>query len=238
MSPASLFGVLGLLAAETAPSEDLEAMLRRLAEHSARVQALSKSGVTMSTSAEQLDGSGKVESRTESVERRFEKDGVETTELRRFVRDGQDALAQERARREKRNTKPKGDSQERSFRVSSPFSSDAVALHRFTLLGPDPEDPALRRVKFEPKGAASPDLLVGEAAVDPVAGTVRWIRCRPSKNPRHVTRMEMEMVYGVEAPGGPALSRVKIAGEGGLLFIKKGYRSESTFSDYGGGASR
>lgn len=241
MRAAALLAVFARLAAGPAtPGEDLDALLRRLTEHSARVQALSKSGVTMTTASEQLDGKGAVESRSESVERRFEKDGVEITELRRFVRDGKDALAQENERREKASAKSseKGDSSSRSFRVSSPFTADGLSRYRFTITGPDPKDSALLLVAFAPRGAASPELFVGEASVDPVSGTARWIRMRPSKNPRHVTQMDVEMVYGLEAPGGPALSRVKVSGEGGLLFIKKGYRTDSTFSDYGGGAGR
>jgi hypothetical protein len=165
---------------------------------------------------------------------------VEISELRRFVRDGKDSLAEEKARREKASAKSSGkeDSSSRSFRVSSPFTADGLPRYRFTITGPDPQDSALLLVAFAPRGAASPELFIGEASVDPVSGTARWIRLRPSKNPRHVTRMDVEMVYGLEAPGGPALSRVKVSGEGGLLFIKKSYRSDSTFSDYGGGAGR
>jgi hypothetical protein len=47
----------------TAPSEDLTALLRRLSEHSARLQELRRTGkVTMTTRTEQLDGKGRVES--------------------------------------------------------------------------------------------------------------------------------------------------------------------------------
>ncbi|HEY7863352.1 MAG TPA: hypothetical protein VIE39_06825, partial [Thermoanaerobaculia bacterium] len=111
------------------------------------------------------------------------------------------------------------------------------ARHTFSLAGADSQDPSLTRIAFQPKGSASPETFKGEAGVDPATGTVRWIRFRPAKNPKHVTRMEVTMLYGLETPGGPALSRVSVDGEGGILFVKKGYRSESTFSDYGGGSA-
>jgi hypothetical protein len=204
------------------------------------MKELSRSGVTMTTTVEQVDGKGAVESRSVSVERRFEKDGVEISELRRFLRDGKDALTEEKVRREKSRAKAKEkqESESRSFRVSSPFALDAQEKYRFTLAGADPKDAALLLVNFEPRGAPSPELFVGEAGVDPASGAPRWIRFRPSKNPKHVTRMEVEMDYALNAPGGPALSRVAVLGEGGLLFIKKAYRTESTFSEYGGGATR
>jgi hypothetical protein len=212
----------------TAPSEDLTALLRRLSEHSARLQELRRTGkVTMTTRTEQLDGKGRVESQTELVERVFFRDGAEVRELLRLAKNGKDVTAEERGKRAK---KEKRGSSSLQLSVASPFGAEEAGKYRFTIRPPEASHPSLVQIHFEPVGEPSPAVNVGEALVDPAAGSPIRIRCHPSVNPRHVSRMEIEMRYEAETPYGPALSAVSIEGVGGILFIKKGFRTTVTFS--------
>lgn len=217
-------------AAAQAGNPDLSTLLAHLAEHSARLEALSReSTVTRTARSEQLDRKGKVESVTESVERVFYRDGAEVRELVRFTRDGKDLTEKEKARR---GGKEKESGHSLSLSLVSPFSEAEARKYRFTLLAPDPSDPAGRRIRFEPKAAPSVEVNTGEAVVDPAAGSPIRIRYHPSVNPKHMDRIEVEMVYGADTAAGPALSTVSIDGEGGMLFIRKGFRTRIVFSGY------
>jgi len=183
----------------------------------------------MTTRTEQLDGKGRVESQTELVERVFFRDGAEVRRLLRLSKNGKDLTAEEIGKRAK---KEKGGSPSLQLSVASPFGPEEAGKYRFTLRPPEASHPSLVQIHFAPIGEPSPAANVGDALVDPAAGSPIRIRCRPSVNPRHVSKMEIEMRYEAETPYGPALSAVSIEGVGGILFIKKGFRTTLTFSGY------
>ena len=212
------------------PSEDLAELLRKLSEHSARLKEMRRSGeLTLTTLSDQLDGKGRVESQMEIVERVLYRNGSEVRELVRFSKNGKDVTAEERKKRAKKDG---GGSSSLELTLASPFGAEEAAKYRFALRPPDASYPNLTRIHFEPAGAPSPAVNVGDAFVDPAAGSPVRIRCRPSANPKHVSRMDIEMRYEAPTPDGPALSAVTIEGEGGILFIKKGFRMTVTFSGY------
>ncbi len=209
---------------------DLSTLLARLSEHSARLEALSRSSTMTRTSrSEQLDRNGTVESVTEIVERVLYRDGEEVRELIRFTRDGKDLTEKEKAGRA---GKKKEAGHSLSLSIASPFSEREFRKYRFTLLATDPSDLSRRRIRFEPKVGPSTEVNAGEALVDLAAGSPIRIRYRPSVNPKHMDRIDIEMIYGAETAAGPALSAVSIEGEGGMLFIRKGFRTQIDFSGY------
>jgi hypothetical protein len=216
--------------AETVLPEDLTALFGKLSEQNLRLKELRKAReLTMTTRIEQLDGKGRVESQSEVVERVFTRDGAEVRDLLRVRKDGKDATAEEKERRAKQE-KPGASSLQLS--IASPFGPEEAGKYRFTLRPPEASHPNLVQIHFEPAGKPSPASNVGDALVDPVAGSPVRIRCRPSVNPKHVFEMEIQMRYETETPDGAALSSVSIEAVGGILFLKKRFRTTITLSGY------
>jgi hypothetical protein len=228
--------VVAFTAATAGAAEVPAEVLRKLAEHDARMMTVYREGaVTMSSKVEELDGDGKVEHSQEVVVRLQQKDGKPDGELLRAVRDGKDVTAEERAAQEARRAQAEGEpkgKKEGQVALSTPFSAEVQEKYRFELLGPDSNDPKRIRVGFGPKGKKSKDVWIGEAVVDPEQGTLHWMKQRPSDYPAFVDRMEMVLEFNAPTPAGPAISAMRIEGKGGLPFFKKQFRSETTFTDY------
>lgn len=227
--------VAGSAAAGTeAPAE----LLRKLAEHDARLMALYQQGaVTMSNKVEELNGDGKVEHSQEVVVRLQSKDGQPDGELVRAVRDGKDVTAEEQKNREARRLSEGGGAKdggkkEVKVALSTPFGAEVQEKYRFEVLGPDQHTPGWLRVAFTPKGKKSKELWIGEAVVDPEKGSLHWMKQRPSDYPAFVDRMDMVLEFQTPTPMGPAVTTVRIEGQGGLPFFKKKFRAVTSFSDY------
>jgi hypothetical protein len=225
------------------PAVDLGALLARLAAAEERVAASSKAiGFTMTARAEELDRKGNPETVHESVERIRTVDGKSDSELIRASTDGKDETAEERKKRadakaeeEKRAKDEKGKEGGRksvSVGISSPFGAETQKKYRYSLVGKDPSAPDRWRIRFEPKGEPSPELLTGEAIVDAAAGAVIRVTQHPAKNPHFVDRMETTLDFDPANPVGPLPVRMTVEGEGGFLFIKKRIRATMTFSDW------
>jgi hypothetical protein len=235
MAPVWLVAVV----AASAPGAEAPAeLLRKLAEHEARMMTVYReAAVTMSSKVEELNGDGKVEHSQEVVVRLELKDGKQESELVRATRDGQDITADERREQEARKAKAESEPKETGKKevkvaLSTPFGADVQEKYRFTVLGPDQHDPKKLRVGFAPKGKKSKELWIGEAVVDPEIGSLHWMKQRPSEFPTFVDQMEMVLEFHTSTPAGPAISAVRIDGKGGLPFFKKTFRALTSFSDW------
>lgn len=217
-----LLPILTLLAAASAPPADL---LQRLAAHDERSQALHRRVATrMTIVGEELDKKGSPTKRTETeVLLTFQGDREVATILK-STEDGKDVT--DEARKKQQSPKAEGDSSI-SVKMSSPFSTAEQGKYAFEVVD---ADPARMRIRFAPRGEPSPELWTGEAVVDPAAGEVVSMRSQPSKPPRFVDSMSMELELGARLQGTRMPSKVAFRGEGGFLFIRKRVRGSTEFA--------
>jgi len=240
-------------APEPAASPSAMELVSRIAENKKHGTDPTRGGsVTVTIRTEELDKKGKVESATEIVMKQSHENGKDQSELVRFVRDGKDVTAEEKkkqaeaeAKAAKEKPQPKreekrkdeGESNSLTLSLSDPFEPKMQGKYRFTIAGRETTDPAKVRIRFEPKGDASPDLNIGEALVDPATGAIYRVAYRPSKNPRFVDRLDVAMEFTPQSEAGPNPTKISFDGEGGFLFIHKHIRSTTTFSDWKRGAA-
>ena len=194
-------------------------------------------GFTMTTRVEELDKVGRPQSILETVERITRKNGKEERQLVRAERDGKDVTEEMRERRGKQVAKKDDSGGQRNVSASavSPFGQSEQPKYSFSLAGADPGNPGRLRIRFEPRGPASEKVNIGEALVEAAEAVPVRIRYRPAVYPKHIQKMEMELVYGARSALGPVLSTLSMEAQGGMLFIKKRFRSKTTFSDYRSG---
>ncbi|MBC8645712.1 MAG: hypothetical protein H7X85_01005 [Thermoanaerobaculia bacterium] len=228
------------VAAVPLPAQDLPALLEGLAKHQDAVRPVYDAGFTMTTRTEELDKKGRAESTTESVERITTVNGKQEREIVRAVRDGKDVTQEQRRRRAERKAaaakagEGSGSRRNLTMSVFNPFARDEQAKYRFTLAGADPAVPGGVLIRFEPKGAPSDQTNTGEAVVDTALPAPVRIRYRPSVTKKPIQKIAFDLLFATPSPRGPVLSSFSIEGEGGVLFVKKRFRSKTTFSDYSG----
>ncbi len=227
-----LLVLLALPARAEQPQVDLPALLQRIAEGTPgmgylvreRLQAMTVTSVT-----EERDGKGRVTFSRERVQRMAQQEGKQASELVLWRENGKDVTAEQRAEAQKRSTEGAGD---KLSAFELPFTPENQPRHRFSVVGPDAQDPRKLRLRFEPAGARDPQVLRGEALVDPESGHVLQLRFQPSKYPSMlIDRLDVEMDFRTHPEVGAVVSRLVVDGEGGLLFFKKRGRSTVTFSD-------
>lgn len=228
--PAAL-ALLSLLA--TAPDA---ALLDRLAAHQERLDAQRKDGsVVMTVKSEELDAKGAVEHTTLRRMRVKDHGGVPEQVLLQHLEDGRDLTAEKQRElaEEQAREKPSGEKKAKvGFGAASPFAKDQRDKYSFGLFAPPAAHPGLVRIGFEPKGGPQEDLLQGDALVDPVKGELVRLAARPSKLPRLVDHLELQVDYEAATPAGRAVSRIDARGDGGFLFIHKSFHVDTTFSEH------
>lgn len=227
-----LLVLLALPARAEQPQVDLPALLQRIAEGTPgmgylvrqRLQAMTVTSVT-----EERDGKGRVTFSRERVQRMAQQDGKQASELVLWRENGKDVTAEQRAEAQKRSAEGAGD---KLSAFELPFTPENQPRHRFSVVGPDAQDPTKLRLRFEPAGKRDPQVFRGEALVDPESGHVLQLRFQPSKYPSMlIDRLDVEMDFRTHPEVGAVVSRLVVDGEGGLLFFKKRGRSTVTFSD-------
>lgn len=216
-----------LLALATAPDA---ALLDRIAERTKALETFTKDAqLTLKVASDELDSDGKSEKHSELVFHVTRKDGKPSRELVSATEDGQDVT--EEKRRELDEAKPKkGNGNGKG--QASPFHPEQRAKYAFSLLPPSDKAPGLVRIAFQPAGERSDELMLGDATVDPETGDIVHMSMRPSKNPRFVDYLTMELEFDAQTPAGRALSKLSARGAGGIAFIKKRYAVVTTFSGY------
>jgi hypothetical protein len=218
-----------------APQYDLPALLRTLARNTPDSERLLEeriSSFTMTSLSEELDKKGRVKHAKLRITRVREQNGQRVALLLKATDDGKDVTEKKRkelddkARDEDRKKNEKG----LSFPV--PFTAESQPLHHFQLVGPDPRDPSLVRIRFWPAGRKGEDVMIGEARVDPAAGVVRSLSFRPSKYPSSlVDRLDIDMTFRTVPEVGAVVERIRGEGNGGLLFVRRYRRTTVTFTD-------
>lgn len=191
------------------------ALLQRLGEHGKRMDTFAKNAsFTVDVVAEEFDSDGKATKTTKSSMRVTRRDGKESRKLTKYTEDGVDLTEKKRAEIEKAESKP----------VHSPFLPSQQAKYRFTLL--ESKDDQLR-IGIEPAGKKDPELITGEAKVDPTTGEVRFVTMAPSKMPAFVDSLTLTGTFDERS-----MTKLTIKGVGGFLFIKKRFGVVTIFRDY------
>lgn len=245
-----VLGVLALtlappaLAAATTPAPAeadpaLAPLLQRLAEAERARKARSEGRATETTIVtEELDKEGKPEKRTEMVLRRTVKDGQATTELVRQLVDGKDVTEEHRKKFEERQRERKaqaakdkaaGKESRRGLSFDmSPFAAGEQPRYAFEPLPARPSDPpGHQRIALRPRGKAEETMLKGEALVDVAAGELVRFDGTLAKLPRFADRVQLTLEFGPTELPGRDLTRTRMEGEGGLLFVRKRVRSDT-----------
>lgn len=218
---ACCFAAMGA-AGKGPPSE----LLKRLAEHDARLDQIEEqASFTSDTVTEELDSSGNATHTLELVVRTTHLEGNKTELLGRALEDGKDITLGYREKF-KKSDRPQGSE------LRFPFSAKMQRDYLFREIGPDPSNPSLLRIRFEPRGSFSTKLMVGDAVVDPVRGEVTRIVAQQSATDSSVDFLDLDFTFEAITPLGRALSKVFIRGEGGFLFIKKKFRHSIVYSGY------
>ncbi len=219
-----LLPILSLAAAASPPPADL---MRRLAAHDERSQALRKRVVTrMTIVSEELDKEGNPTKRNEAaLLLAFQGDREVATVLR--ATDGGKDVTEEARRKQKDSEGQKAEGNSLSVKMTSPFAAAEQDKYTFEVL--DAGD-AQVRIRFAPRGEPSPELWTGDALVDSVSGEVISVRSQPSKPPRFVDSMSLELELGATVEGTRMPSKVSFRGEGGFLFIRKRMRGTTEFA--------
>ncbi|HET9452565.1 MAG TPA: hypothetical protein VFO83_16865 [Aggregicoccus sp.] len=226
--------VLLALPAHAQQQVDLPALLQRLGQGTPGMGYLVQQrlqSMTVTSLTEERDGGGRVTHTRERVQRMAERDGRRASELVRARDDGRDVTAQQRAEAERRGTE-QAQKADPSSSFELPFTPENQPRHRFSVVGPDAQDPSKLRLRFEPADEPGQQVMQGEALVDPERGHVLQLRFRPSQFPSLlVDRMDVEMDFRAHPDVGAVVDRIVVDWEGGLLFFKKRGRSAVTFSD-------
>jgi hypothetical protein len=212
-----------LLLAVMAATPDPE-LLRKLATDDQERRKITEGGeFRVEIDVDELDGTGAVTKKTHSKYAMSHSGGSPTAALLEHLVNGVDQRAAFEAEQKQTKNKPI------EFKSGSPFGAKVQSLYRFELLPPAPD--GLTRIAFQPSGDKSPDLLIGDAAVDSATGQLVRLSGRPSKLPSFVTAMSFEVEYGA-TPLGRLPSVLHIRGSGGFLFFKRTAKSTMRFSEY------
>ena len=205
----------------------LSLVLHRLEGHAARFEQMkARASYTLDGKVERIDGSGRVTETKEMTVKVTANGGDRpAAELVRYVEDGRDRTAEARAKRGKGRM-----STGRTGRLRLPFLASDQPRYVFTVAERDARDPSRMRIVFVPKVPAD-DTFRGSAWVDGRAGEVLTMRVTPSKKPKLVDRLDIDVYFDTQTALGRAPSRITFDASGGFLFIRKHYRGAATLSN-------
>ena len=213
----------GLASSAAAASASLDVTLDKLEQHAAQFEKMKRrASYTLTGKMERVDGSGNV---AETKEMTVKVNGM-AAEVVRYVEDGLDKTAEERARRGGTGRMSTG----KVARMRLPFLASERPRYSFRIKEVDAKYPSRLLIEFTPKNPAD-DTAYGTAWVDSVAGEVLTIRFSPNKKPRFVDDIDVAIHFDSKTSLGRAPSKVTFEASGGFLFIKKRYRGTATISN-------
>lgn len=205
------------------------ALLERVSQRAGELDAFTRgAALTVTIASDELDADGASTKHAELVLRVTHEKGRAVRQLLSATEDGKDVSSAKRAELEDSR------GSEREQAQPSPFHPSQRLQYAFSLLPPSDRAPGLVRIAFQPAGASSPALMRGDAAVDPETGDVVRMSMRPSKLPRLVDALSLELEFDARTSAGRALSRLTARGAAGLAFLRKRFVVVTTFSDYAG----
>jgi len=176
-----------------------------------------------------LDSDGKPDS-TQELKARVEPNGDEgKVTVIRFVEDGKDKTADAADKARESEEKHKKHRHE-GRRLKMPIRADQQARYVFDQVETD-AGASRARVTFVPKTPAD-DTFEGSAWVDTSTGTILSAGFKLSRTPMFVDYVHFSVEFGAQTSLGPAVSRLTVEGQGGILFFRKHFLATATLSDY------
>lgn len=175
------------LVASPVQAAELPALLHQVGLSVARGEAQVKRLDYLERSVdEQRAADGKVLHRMERERRVLQAKGPRRQEVVRAVQDGKDVTGRARQAAAGKAPEEQGN--------PSPLSPGEQAKYHFESKPSDAAHPGWLHLAFAPKGAPSPQLLVGEAWIDPKTAALRRLAFHPSaQSPSE--KMEVEVSY-------------------------------------------
>jgi hypothetical protein len=207
------------------PDPDL---MRRLSDFAARFKTLqSRASYACTTRVEELDGDGKTDAVRET-QYRAENDarGVSIV-VTRHAENGQDKTAERR----KKALEDAKDWEKDRKDLQIPLLASEQGHYVFDEVETDKADPSRVRIHFAPK-SANAKTIEGSMWVDTRSATPVSAAFKMSKPGAFVSFVNVMVEFGAQTALGPAISRIRVEGKGGVLWVQKRIRSLATISDY------
>jgi len=147
----------------------------------------------------------------------------------KYIDDGKDktAEAQKDSRENEEKRKKKKDA---GKDLKMPIVEGQQERYTFDEAERSPDGTRVK-IHFAPKEAGD-DTFDGSAWVNVETGTVVSASFRMSKTPMFVHYLHFTVEFGEQTPLGPAVSKITVEGEGGILFIRRHFRGTATLSGY------
>lgn len=177
-----------------------------------------------------LDGDGKPDG-TKELWGRVEADGKDThLTVKRYLEDGKDKTedAQKEAREAGEKSKEKRD---KNKQLKMPIRAEEQGRYVFDQVETDTRDPSRVRITFVPVQRAD-DTVEGSAWVNAETGAPISAGFKLSRTPMFVDYVHFTVEFGADTRLGPAVSKVLVDGQGGILFFRKHFRATATLSGY------
>lgn len=195
------------------------------------------------TRAEVLDRKGRVDEVTEHwLELVDDGNGGYKQELRKALRNGIDVTEKELAEMKEKESEKKGENKKSmSFNLGenplNPEKQDRVEVIsteqrqklfgrtciRFDFVMADTEDMDKKRKKSKMKGMVW---------IDEYAGCPVKVEYTHDPLPRFTKKFWTILLYDTDTSGAWVVNEARMEGEGGMLFIRKGFRATMKFTDY------
>ena len=128
----------------------------------------------------------------------------------------------------KRDEELTEDDKRRRREFRSQFYPDQQPKYRYTLQ--TAADPRQVTITFEPK-EPTPERFRGSAVVDVETAQLLSVDVVPAQLPAFISRLQTHLEF-VDTACGRQLSRMKVRGAGGVLFVRKFFRSATERSDF------
>lgn len=207
------------------------ALAGRLAAYAARLDSMrTHATYTIDGELETLDRGGNPDS-LKTLKARVEADGTfSRLVVASYAEDGEDRTEYARKKARERDEKRKKEKDSKK-RIRLPILASEQPRYVFDQVEVDPADPSRVKISFVPKVPAD-DTIEGSAWVDARTGGLISAGFKLSKTSMFVDYVHFTVEFGETTSLGPAVSRVVVEGQGGILFFRKRFRGTARVTDY------
>jgi hypothetical protein len=213
-------------AACAAPPEP--GLMALLADYAARLDSMrTHASYTIEGELETLDRAGNPDS-LKKMTARMNADGTSAKlSVGKYTEDGEDKTDEARQKAREREEKRKKDKK----RIRLPILASEQARYAFDQVEIDPVDSSRVKIAFVPK-APGEDTIEGSAWIDARTGSLISAGFKLSKTSMFVDYVHFTVEFGESTSLGPAVSRVVVEGQGGVLFFRRRFRGTARVSNY------
>ncbi len=205
-------------------------LMAKLATYAEAFQSQEKHlSYTLTGKFEVIDTDDKVTETKEASARVEATGGEPKVTVLKYTEDGLDKTAD--AQKEMREAQAKHKKKKESDKdLKMPILAAQQDRYTFDIVEQN-DDGSHVRIQFTPKEPAD-NTVEGSAWVDATAGTVMSATFRLSKTSLFVHYIHFALEFGEHSSLGPALSKITVEGEGGILFLRRKFRGVATLSGY------